>query len=317
MKPISNLPGVEDNAVKLVALDMLVPFSKHIFTLYQGERLDDMVESIKKSGVMVPIIVRTILDSEKFEILSGHNRVYASGMAGLEKIPAVIKTNISDEMAMIYAVETNLIQRGFRDLKISEQAFAVAMRYRKLFDQRKLSEIDEELYALENGNKKGNEGGTPVEYLAPKGKTQNIVADEYGVSHATVARLIRINDLNESFKKLVDSDNIKIRPAVELSYLSQEQQKKLYDVMSELGISSVDMNTAKQIRELCKDCDPFQEQFQEILSGDKSENHKEIKSYRLIIKPSVYDRFLKDVPKKEVGGIVEKALELYFRDMSA
>jgi hypothetical protein len=77
------------------------------------------------------------------------------------------------------------------------------------------------------------------------------------------------------------------------------------------------MNTAKQIRELCKVCDPFPEQFQEILSRDKTEKPKEIKSYRLIINPSVYDRYLKNVPKKELVGIVEKALELYFKDMSA
>ena len=238
-------------------------------------------------------------------------------MAGLDKIPAVIKTNISDDMATIIAVETNLIQRGFRDLKISEQAFAVAICYKKLFDEKKLAAIDEELLSLQNNGKSECEKDTPLEYLLPKGKTQNIVAEEYGVSHATIARLIRINELNDDLKRLVDTGNIKIRPAVELSYLSQEQQKKLYDVMSELGISSVDMNTAKQIRELCKDCDPFPEQLQEILSGDKSDKPKEIKSFRLIIKPSVYDRFLKDVPKKEVGGIVEKALEMYFKDMSA
>ncbi|MCR5165968.1 MAG: ParB N-terminal domain-containing protein [Oscillospiraceae bacterium] len=310
MKPISNLPGVEDNAVKLVALDMLVPFSKHRFTLYQGERLDDMVESIKKSGVMVPIIVRTIPDSNKFEILSGHNRVYASGMAGLDRIPAVIKTNISDEMAMIYAVETNLIQRGFRDLKISEQAFAVAMRYRKLFDEKKFYDIEEELLALEKSQYPVGTENNPKDKLS-------LTAEEYGLGRTSIVRLVRINELSNDFKKLVDTGSIKIRPAVELSYLSQEQQKKLYDVMSELGISSVDMNTAKQIRELCKSCDPFSEQFQEILSGEKSEKSKEIKSYRLIIKPSVYDRFLKDVPKKELGGIVEKALEMYFKDMSA
>nr|MCR5167317.1 hypothetical protein [Oscillospiraceae bacterium] len=238
------------------------------------------------------------------------NRVYASGMAGLDRIPAVIKTNISDEMAMIYAVETNLIQRGFRDLKISEQAFAVAMRYKKLFDEKKLAAIDEEL------NKIHGEGVFPLG-TPRKGNSIDLAAEDYEISHTTVARLIRINELSDNFKKLVDSGNIKIRPSVELSYLTKEQQKKLYDVMSELGISSVDMNTAKQIRELCKSCDPFSEQFQEILSGEKSEKSKEIKSYRLIIKPSVYDRFLKNVPKKELVGIVEKALELYFKDMSA
>ena len=307
MKPICNIAGVEDNAVKMISLDMLVPFSKHRFTLYQGERLDDMVESIKKSGVMVPIIVRTIKDSEKFEILSGHNRVYASGKAGLERIPAVIKTNISDEMAMIYAVETNLIQRGFRDLKISEQAFAVAMRYKKLFDEKKFYDIEEELLALEKSQYPVGIENYPKDKLS-------ITAEEYGLGRTSIVRLVRINELSDNFKRLVDTGNIKIRPAVELSYLSQEQQKKLYDVMSELGISSVDMNTAKQIRELCRNCEPFPEQYQEILSGEKT---KEIKSYRLIIKPSVYDRFLKDVPKKDVGGIVEKALEMYFKDMSA
>jgi ParB family chromosome partitioning protein len=201
---------------------------------------------------MVPIIVRTIPDSEKFEILSGHNRVYASGMAGLERIPAVIKTNISDDMATVIAVETNLIQRSFRDLRISEQAFAVAIRYKKLFDEKKLAAIDEELSILlsdkkvrpplEDEKKRKSDGYIRVE---------NIAAEEYGVSHATIARLIRINELSDDLKRLVDTGNIKIRPAVELSYLLKELQKKLYDVMSELGISSVDMNTAKQIRELC------------------------------------------------------------------
>ena len=128
MKPVSNAPKVIDGEVKLIAINMLKPFSKHTFTLYQGERLDEMVESIRKNGVMIPIIARSIDNSDKFEIISGHNRVYASGLAGLEKVPAVIKVGLSDEESLVWAVETNLIQRGFSDLKISDQAFAVAMR---------------------------------------------------------------------------------------------------------------------------------------------------------------------------------------------
>ena len=116
---------------------------------------------------------------------------------------------------MIYAVETNLIQRGFRDLKISEQAFAVAMRYKRLFDEKKLAAIDEELNIIHG------EGVFPLG-TPRKGNSIDLAAEDYGISHTTVARLIRMNDLNDSFKKLVDTDNIKIRPAVELSYLSQE-----------------------------------------------------------------------------------------------
>ncbi|MBP1534173.1 MAG: ParB N-terminal domain-containing protein [Ruminococcus sp.] len=148
MKPVSNAPKVIDGEVKLIAINMLKPFSKHTFTLYQGERLDDMVESIRKNGVMIPIIARSIDNSDKFEIISGHNRVYASGLAGLEKVPAVIKVGLSDEESLVWAVETNLIQRGFSDLKISDQAFAVAMRYKKLFDAKKLAAIDKELQVL-------------------------------------------------------------------------------------------------------------------------------------------------------------------------
>lgn len=119
-KPITNVPKVMDNEVKLIDISLLKPFAKHTFTLYQGERLDDMVESIRKNGVIVPIIARTIEGSDKFEIISGHNRVYAIGLAGLEKVPAVVKVGLSDEEALCNSICTNIYQRGLRDLKISE-----------------------------------------------------------------------------------------------------------------------------------------------------------------------------------------------------
>ena len=109
-KNISNVPKVMDGEVKLIAIESLVPFAHHRFALYEGERLDDMVESIKKNGVIVPIIVRTMPDSDKYEIICGHNRVYASGLAGVMKVPAVIKTDMSDDEAESYALISNLIQ---------------------------------------------------------------------------------------------------------------------------------------------------------------------------------------------------------------
>ena len=230
-KNISNVPKVMDGEVKLIAIESLVPFEHHRFALYEGERLDDMVESIKKNGVIVPIIARALEGSDKFEIISGHNRVYASGLAGVMKVPAVIKTDMSDDEAESYALISNLIQRGFRDLKISEQAYAIAMRYKKLFDEKKLMAIDDELRFLigtekvrppvEDENKRKKDGYSRIEGKA---------AQEYGISHATVARLIRINELCDELKKLVDTGNIKIRPAVELSYLSTDVQKSCMNV---------------------------------------------------------------------------------------
>ena len=311
MKTVSNVPKVMDGEVKLIALDKLVPFARHKFTLYQGERLDDMVESIRKNGVIVPIIARTIEGSDKFEIISGHNRVYASGLAGLEKVPAIIKTDISDEIAQIMAIESNLIQRGISDLKISEQAYAIAVRYKKLFDAKKLAAIDEELRALEAGVKK-NEQGAPLEH-PPKGKTRDIIAENYGLSHATVSRLLRINELCDELKKLVDTGNIKIRPAVELSYLPIDAQKKLYERMSAIGENSIDMRTARELRDMYKAYNDFTDEHIEQIMNYVKEGNAEEKPHKIELAPAVYDKYLKDVPKKEVVSVIEKALEMYFK----
>ena len=103
-----------EQGITSIAIDKLVPYRNHRFTLYKGERLEDMIQSIKKNGVITPIIVRT-MDNGKYEILSGHNRVYAAGQAGLTAVPAVVKTDLSDEDAEIYVVETNLILSRYRD----------------------------------------------------------------------------------------------------------------------------------------------------------------------------------------------------------
>ena len=312
-KIISNAPKVMDGEVKLISITMLRPFAKHSFALYQGERLDDMVQSIKKNGVIVPIIARTIEGSDKFEIISGHNRVYASGLAGLEKVPAVIKVGLSDEEALCYSICTNIYQRGFRDLKISEQAYAVALRYKKLFDEKKLEAINEELRALENGKICENESGAPV-VPQPMGRKKTIVADDYGISHMTVTRLIRINELCDKLKKLVDIGNISIRAAVHISYLSIEDQIMLFDCMSKIGKATLDMNTAWEIRELYKSTKELTPgMIEQILSGSNALSVRMDRTNRIALDREVFERYFKGVPKKEVVGIVEKALEMYFK----
>ena len=320
-KPISNVPKVMDGEVKLIALDKLVPFARHKFSLYQGERLDDMVESIRKNGVLVPIIARTIEDSDKFEIISGHNRVYASGLAGLEKVPSVIKVGLSDEEAMIYAIDSNLIQRSFRELKISEQAYAVTMRYKKLFDEKKLKAIDDELKMLMGTEKVGapvghqdkNESRAPLGHEG-KSRVRDVAAEEYGIGHTTVARLIRINELCDELKKLVDKGNIRIRPAVELSYLPIDVQKSLYECMSRTGQNSIDQNTAWELKELYKKKNELtRDMIEQILNGKNALSVALNKGHRIALASEVYDKYLKDLPKKEVVSIVEKALEMYFK----
>lgn len=320
MKPVSNVPKVMDGEVKLIAINTLKPFSKHTFTLYQGERLDDMVESIKKNGVIVPIIARNIENSDKFEIISGHNRVYASGLAGLERVPAVVKVGISDEEALVWMVDSNLLQRGFHDLKISEQAFAVAMRYKKLFDAKKLAAIDEELRSLEGydqsrsplGNEEENNNGSPVGN-EPKQRTMDIAGEDYGIGRMSVARLLRINELCDELKKLVDTGNIKIRPAVELSYIPKDAQKRLYERMSAMGVNGIDMKTAKELRQTYKAYKEFTDEHLEQILNFINEGVKEEKPHKIALTADVFNKYLSNVSKKDVVSIVEKALEMYFK----
>lgn len=86
-------PDVMKNAVQNIPIDKVVPYKNHCFKLYEGERLDDMVRSVQLYGIMVPIIVRTIPDSDKYEILCGHNRVNAARIAGKKNVPTIIKTS--------------------------------------------------------------------------------------------------------------------------------------------------------------------------------------------------------------------------------
>lgn len=312
---ISSMVEVPDsvkNGVRQIDIESLVPYKSHCFALYKGERLDDMVRSIEKNGIIVPIIVRTIPNSNKFEILSGHNRVYAAGMAGKKNVPAVVKENLSDEEAEIYVIETNLIQRGFKDLKTSEQAFAIAVRYKKLFDQKKIQAISDELKMLENGKANsrppvGDESGKRIETVA---------AEEYGIGHSTVARLLRINELNSDFKRMVDDGRIKIRPAVELSFLSAELQTMVYGIIQANNIEAVDMKTAKALRDISESySEPSAEVIEEALLGKVPNEQPKEKAYKVSVPQAAYTKYLEKVPKKEIGGIIEKALQMYFESI--
>lgn len=314
---ISSMVEVPDSVkkgVRLIDIKSLVPYKQHCFTLYSGERLDDMVRSIQNNGVIVPIIVRNIPDSDKFEILSGHNRVYAAGMAGKKNVPAIVKENLSDTEAEVYVIETNLIQRGFKDLKISEQAFAVGMRYKKLFDSRKLKDIDSELLALENG-KPVNENCYPVDNKV-KGRSVSYAAEEYGISTASVSRLLRINELTEDLKKMVDEGSIKIRTAVELSFIPHELQAYIYTVIQKHGIETVDMKTAKQLRDIVSSySNPSKKLIEETLIGEQKEPAPKEKAYKVTVPTETYTKYFENVPKKEISGIIEKALNMYFESV--
>ena len=128
-------PTALQNAVKQIPCEMLRPYHNHRFALYTDERLDDMVNSIKENGVLSPIVVQPCENG--YEILIGHNRWNATQIAGIPTIPAIVKEGLSEQEAEMYVIESNLIQRGFDNLKISEQASVIALRHSEMFSQGK------------------------------------------------------------------------------------------------------------------------------------------------------------------------------------
>ena len=317
-------PDVMKNSVRDIPIEKLVPYKDHCFRLYEGERLDDMVRSVQNYGIMVPIIVRNVPDSDTYEILSGHNRVNAAKIAGKKNVPALVKENLPDEFASVYVIESNAMQRGFKELRISEQALAVEMIYKRLKDSVAVKAIEKELSVLEGikspldtcNDSNKNEVKSPMDTCE---KVDNLkgAAEEYGLSRASIARLLRINKLSDELKAMVDEGNIKLRSAVELSYIPKEMQDMLVKVMSQQEVSVIDMKMAKQLREISTSyANPSEDIITEVLNGTYGAEEKSVKEKgeKVTIPKATYSRYLGGYSKKEANLIIEKALAYYFEN---
>lgn len=140
--------NVVDNGQAMISVEKIVPFHNHPFRLYEGKRLEDMVESIREHGILIPVIVQKIADG--YEMLSGHNRWNAAKIVGIKEIPAIIKEDLTEREAYVYVIETNMLQRSFDDLLPSEKAAVLAERYEKVMCQGRRNDILEEI-AMLNG----------------------------------------------------------------------------------------------------------------------------------------------------------------------
>lgn len=291
-----------------MATVQLIPFKGHPFRLYEGERLNDMVESIKKNGVLVPVIVRHV--GNHFEILSGHNRVNAAKLAGLDVVPVILLENISDADAWVYVIETNLMQRSFADMAHSEKAAVIATHHSKLFSQGKRNDILAELKMLENPHEIKKDG--TYAQIEHKLKSRDLVAKEYSLDRNTVARYLRIHQLIPALKTRLDSGGIAFIPAVTLSFLQEGQQEQLDRCMA-LNKFKVDMKKADILRQYSEKGKLDEDRIYLILSGEAEQKPKSNRTPIVKLNKAVYAKYFRaDQPAKEVRKIVEKALALYF-----
>jgi ParB family chromosome partitioning protein len=299
------------NSVKQIPIDLLMPYRNHKFKLYDGERLQDMIENIRANGVLNPILVRPSANNT-YEILSGHNRSKAAKLAGLTVVPGIVKENLTDEEAEMYVIETNLLQRGFADLQISEQAAAVAMEYDKerLFSKEKREAIRADILSESGSRPLGAENS---EYQKPAEKT----GEGYGLSGRHVSRLLRINTLPALMKNWVDEGNLSLRAGVELSYIDSGILDMIMSICSN-GVSDeedtaemlhkIDIETAKILREAAED-KPNREFLKSLILNRYKLETKSVK-----ISKKLYSEYFAGKSAEEVNEVVERAVREFIKN---
>ena len=196
-----------------ISLNDIDDFPKHPFKVIDNEDMKQMVESISENGVLVPTLVRP-KENGKYEMISGHRRKFASELAGLETIPCIVR-ELTDDEATIIMVDSNL-QR--EKILPSEKAFAYKLKMEALSHQ-------------------GIRNDLTSAPLGHKFVSREQIAKENGESREQVRRYIRLTELIPQILQMVDNDALKLspsmafRPAVEISYLKEEEQKELLDIM--------------------------------------------------------------------------------------
>lgn len=301
-------PAALQNAVKQIPCQMLRPYHNHKFEMYSGERLEDMVESIKANGIICPLIVQPY--NFGYEILIGHNRWNAAKIAGLETVPAVIKEGLSPEEMETIVIESNVIQRGFDNLKISEQAAVIAQRHSEMFSQGKRNDIIRELKKLDG---ESDNTSSQIDTMSESGDTKQKIAQNYGMSRSSVARLLRIDKLVNSLKNTVDNGVIAVNAAIHISYLSEETQNLIAELTDEESDDPyrIDIKKARLLRASAdENGNVGNADIIRILDGRKDNANK---GHSVKISGEVFRRFFgENVKKKEITETVEKALEMYF-----
>ena len=251
LKGLDDLFSTEENRqeeqreqVQQIPIDELHPFTNHPFKVLDDEAMTRTVESIAQYGVLAPLIARPRPDGNGYEIISGHRRQYAAKLAGLDTLPVIVR-QMSDDAAVILMVDSNL-QR--EHILPSERALAYKMK----------------LDAIKNQGARSDLTSTQV---AQKLSVEK-VGDDAGVSKDTIRRFIRLTNLIPELLDMVDEKKISFNPAVELSYLDENQQRGFLEAMDGTQ-NAPSVSQAQQLKKMAQ-CGEFTyEKAFDILGQEK------------------------------------------------
>ena len=272
--------------IRNIPISEIDEFPDHPFKVLMDEDMEQLVESIKRNGVMTPATVR-LKEDGRYELISGHRRKKACELAGLETLKCEVKELTRDE-AIIVMVESNL-QRSV--ILPSEKAFAYKMR-------------------LEAMNRQGQRLDLTSTPMVSKSRSNEALADKVGESREQIRRFIRLTELVPEILQMVDERQIAFRPAVEISYLAEEQQ---YTLLEAMGYNDATPSLAQAIKmkKFSQDGKLTDEVIQSIMEEEKP-NQKEKPAFR---DERITKLIPKSVPRGQETDFVVKALEFYNRHL--
>lgn len=272
--------------IQILPLTELHPFRNHPFQVRDDDEMDKMVDSVKEYGVMTPAIVRPRQDGG-YEIVAGHRRCHASQRAGVETMPCIVR-DMDDDTAIILMVDSNC-QR--EHILPSEKAKAYEM---------KLAAIKRQ------GQRRDLTSGQVVQKLSVQE-----VADGSGEGYKTVQRFIRLNKLTPELMKMVDDGKLKTTPAVELSYLTPEEQEDFLSYMESEGCTP-SLSQAQKLKEASKESVLTSEKIQHIMAA-KPPSVKPRDPQLMIPVAKVERYFPKGFTSDQMQQVIVQPLENYAR----
>lgn len=276
----------EKERVQEIPIAEIDGFPDHPFHVEMDDAMREMAESVRRFGVLSPAVARQKEDG-RYELISGHRRKKACELAGIDKMPVIVRNMDRDE-AIIFMVDSNLQRER---LLPSEKAFSYKMRLEAM--KRK-------------AGRPSKENASPLATNYSSGRSDLDLAQIVGEGKDNIRRYIRLTELTPALLQMVDEGKIAFRPAVELSYLTKEEQASLHEAM-ESEDCTPSLAQAIKIKKFSQEGRLNGDVILSILSEEKP-NQREV--YRLP-KERIDKYFPKGMPSEKVEEIICKALELY------
>ena len=263
--------------------DKLSPFEKHPYQVREDAAMDELTESIRVHGVLSPLLARP--KGECYELVSGHRRRLAAQKLGLPTVPVLVR-EMSDDEAVILMVDSNL-QR--ENLLPSEKAFAYKMK-------------------LEAMNRQGRRTDLTSTTVVPKFRSNEVIGKESGESRETVRRYIRLTNLVPPLLQMVDDGRIAFSPAVELSYLTRDEQAELWDLIGRED-ATPSLSQALRMKQLSREAKLTPEVLYAILTEEKPNQKEQVR----IKTESLRKYFPRNYSAQQMEREIIKLLEARYR----